>query len=248
MYHDDGERNVNIYSPGNLPKRGSLARMVHGINRKAGSSTQVGTKSLSMSESQLVMQTMKRRRDELKRQENFRTKAMREIERLRNMKIYTSVLLRIQFSDSWMIEANFSPAETISDVTHYLVRCLLVKDIKPEDIYFFVTPPKQILERNATLADAGLQPAALIYVGFSDGKGGLRNGASCILPSAIELAAKTASDGPSSGGKDGGQPFFPSATAVSIEGKRGSSKLVDQGGKSSGSKKKPMKKPKWLKT
>ena len=71
-----------------------------------------------------------------------------------------------------------------------------------------MTPPKQILERNATLADAGLQPAALIYVGFSDGKGGLRNGASCILPSAIELAAKTASDGTSSGGKDGGQPFF----------------------------------------
>jgi hypothetical protein len=248
----DNDRNVNVYSPGNLPQRGSLARLVHGINRTEGSSTQVGVHKSSsrnsnrnLTESQLVLSTMKRRRDELKRQENFRTKAMRELERLEKMKIYNSVLLRIQFSDSWMVECNFSPAETVNDVINYLSRCLLAVHVNKEEIYLYITPPKQILQRDLTLADAGLQPAALVYIG-SNGEGKC-SGATCILPNIKEMSKKTNNDDYTNSNL---KSIFPTSTPVLNEGKRNSNSLG--GGSSSKSsnpmKKKALKKPKWLKT
>jgi hypothetical protein len=257
----DNERNVNVYSPGNLPRRGSLARMVHGINRTEGSSTQVGMRKVSstngkrnLTESQLVLSTMKRRRDELKRQENFRTKAMRELERLEKMKIYNSVLLRMQFSDSWMIECNFSPGETINDVINYLSRCLLAEHVNTDEMYFYVTPPKQILERGLTLADNGLQPAALVYIGFNNNA--KHGGGNCILPQVMEMAKKTINDNSldnnnNNNNGNNNQNFFPTSTPVSLnEGKRNSNSLGNSSSSNSngGSKKKSLKKPKWLKT
>lgn len=248
----DQDRNVKVYSPGNLPQRGSLARLVHGINGTEGSSTQVGLRRSSsgntnrnLTESQLVLSTMKRRRDELKRQENFRTKAMRELERLEKMKIYHSVLLRMQFSDSWMIECNFSPGETVNDVINYLSRCLLAEQVNKDEIYFYITPPKQVLQRELTLADAGLQPAALVYIGSSGGDKCC--GATYILPNIKEMSKKNDDD---DNANNNLKSIFPTSTPVLNEGKRNSNSLgSSSSSKSNGpTKKKALKKPKWLKT
>ena len=87
--------------------------MVHGINRTEGSSTQVGMRKVSstngkrnLTESQLVLSTMKRRRDELKRQENFRTKAMRELERLEKMKIFLHDSAKIDSTNFRMVDGS----------------------------------------------------------------------------------------------------------------------------------------------
>ena len=96
-----------------------------------------------------------------------------------------------------------------------------------------------------TLADAGLQPAALVYIG-SNGKDKC-SGATYILPNIKEMSEKTNNN---DNANNNLKSIFPTSTPVLNEGKRNSTSLG--GGSSSKSngptKKKALKKPKWLKT
>ena len=47
----------------------------------------------------LLFQSMRKRKEEIKKSQNFRTKAMRELDELKNAKVFTSAVIRIQFPD-----------------------------------------------------------------------------------------------------------------------------------------------------
>ena len=64
-----------------------------------------------------IMKAAKRRREEMKRSETFQTRAMREIEKLKNMRLYQEALLKIVFPDrKTVVQARFSPQETEADI------------------------------------------------------------------------------------------------------------------------------------
>eukprot|EP00505_MAST-04D_sp_SCG-Rhode-Island_P000229 Stramenopile-MAST_4_protein_229 len=236
----DAERNVIVFAPGNGPSRASLQQLGREMEDN-GEVDNVGhgkkKTSSGLSEAQMVMQTIKRRREQRERNEIFRTKAMRDLETLQKMRIYSTVILRLQFSDGWIIQANFSPGERVDDVINFLIRFALVEDAQERahagHAYLYTTPPKELLVNESTLADAGLQPTALVYVGWKEES---LSGARCLNDEVKSMSEKT---------NRGVVPAFamPTADPVHVDLGKAEPKIQPRGKKAGSGKK-----PKWLKT
>jgi len=119
------------------------------------------------SDGAIVLQANKMRRKEQKKNAEFRTKAMRELEKLRNARVFTKVIIRVQLPDKSVVEAQFSPVERIDDVASIVRESLL--DSVDEQFYLYTTPPRKVLPLDKTLDELGLKPAALLYLGWKSG-------------------------------------------------------------------------------
>ncbi|MCJ8737495.1 hypothetical protein PDJAM_G00024410 [Pangasius djambal] len=91
------------------------------------------------------------------------TQSLREAQKKEKMDRYPKVVLRIQFPDRLVLQGFFSPLETVA-VLKQFVRTHLQDPELP--FYLFIAPPKTKLDdSSATLFQANLFPAALVYFG-----------------------------------------------------------------------------------
>ncbi|XP_028978258.2 tether containing UBX domain for GLUT4 isoform X2 [Esox lucius] len=91
------------------------------------------------------------------------TKALREYQMKEKMDRYPRVVLRVQFPDRRVLQGFFRPLETVAAL-RYFVKSHLQNPESP--FYLFIAPPKTMLDDpTATLFQANLFPAALVYFG-----------------------------------------------------------------------------------
>ncbi|XP_041696859.2 tether containing UBX domain for GLUT4 isoform X1 [Coregonus clupeaformis] len=91
------------------------------------------------------------------------TKALRESQMKDKMDRYPRVVLRVQFPDRRVLQGFFRPLETVAALRHFVKSHLQDPQLP---FYLFIAPPKTILEDpTATLFQANLFPAALVYLG-----------------------------------------------------------------------------------
>ncbi|XP_049321537.1 tether containing UBX domain for GLUT4 [Astyanax mexicanus] len=95
------------------------------------------------------------------------TQALREAQMKEKMDRYPKVVLRVQFPDRQVLQGFFRPQETVAALKQFVQAHLQDPDLL---FYLFIAPPKTVLnDPNATLFQANLFPAALVYFG-SDAK------------------------------------------------------------------------------
>jgi hypothetical protein len=94
----------------------------------------------------------------------FTTKAMRDLERLKNANVYSHTQLAIHMPDGVCVKGNFLPHEAVEAVIDGLKQQVLDDSVPPFELY--QTPPRQVLPTNKTLADLSLVPAAKIYLSW----------------------------------------------------------------------------------
>ena len=156
----DSERNVHIIEPG-TPFNRRRPQTTTTSNSKRSSS--------HLSEQQLIGLVAKQRMAKAKQKERMTTKAMRDLEAMKKEKLYAETLLRLQFPSRLIVEGIFRPQETIETVCNVLKRIVLSEACQNSTFYLFTSPPKTILDSKKTLAQVGCCPAALIYIGWSNG-------------------------------------------------------------------------------
>lgn len=97
-----------------------------------------------------------------RKEEKFlKTKYLREQDEAAARNRITKAIIRIQFPDEWILEADFRPSDLISTVRDFVTLCLKQKDLP---FYFYTTPPKQKLkDETLSLYSSGLVPGAIIH-------------------------------------------------------------------------------------
>ncbi|XP_028829256.1 tether containing UBX domain for GLUT4 isoform X2 [Denticeps clupeoides] len=91
------------------------------------------------------------------------TKALRECQIRQKMERYPKVVLRVQFPDRHILQGFFRPLETVSTLRLFVKTHLADPHLS---FYLFIAPPRTILgDQSATLFQANLFPAALVYFG-----------------------------------------------------------------------------------
>ena len=82
---------------------------------------------------------------------------------------YSKTVLRICFpSDGLMIQATFSPTESVESVCEFIRKYL---DDEATKFYLYTTPPKQVLAPHDTLLKKQLVPAAVVHFGQTETSG-----------------------------------------------------------------------------
>ncbi|KAK0529175.1 hypothetical protein OC842_004322 [Tilletia horrida] len=165
------------------------------------------------------------------------TKAMREREQAKygTKKTYTTVRLRIRFSNGTQLESTFPATSTLPPVYRF-VRESLAPAHAAKKFTLYVTPPKRDLAetdpklRGTTLSELGLVPAAVLNIRWEDTQ---MNSNSYPAPLKPELLDKS-EDIPT-------PPTFDSPATAS----QASSSSTTP--KSDGAKRDPKALPKWLK-
>jgi hypothetical protein len=122
----------------------------------------------SSSDSHLIISSIKARREEMEKSQNFRTQAMRELDELKRRKVFQQTVIRIQFPDRIVLQAIFHPNETIQAIIDHVKECLDPQVRHHQvDFYLYVTPPTERLIPEKTLSDSNLVPAALTYLSWT---------------------------------------------------------------------------------
>ncbi|CAD6913270.1 unnamed protein product [Tilletia controversa] len=168
------------------------------------------------------------------------TKAMRERQDAKygtTKKVYTTVRLRIRFSNGTQIESAF-PASSPLPPVYDFVRSSLAPAHAPKKFTLYLTPPKRDLGeldpklRGKTLGELGLVPAAVLNIRWEDTE---MNSNTCPAPLKPELL-NDAQDIPP-------PPSFDEPSSSQTPSSSSSSSTA-QG---DGAKKDPKAMPKWLK-
>ncbi|CAM9702175.1 unnamed protein product, partial [Sphacelaria rigidula] len=73
---------------------------------------------------------------------------------------------QIQFPDRVVVQATFGCKEGVKDVIH-LVKDCLGEEYQGRQFQLYVSPPRTLLKEASSLSDAGLVPAALVYVSWT---------------------------------------------------------------------------------
>jgi len=109
----------------------------------------------------------KEKKDDVKRLNegsSLMTKQMREAakedEKQNLVSKYKKGILRIQFPSRHVVQGEFSPDTTISDVMSWLSPLLASKE---EQFEIYIAPPRTVLPREKTLIELNLFPAALVH-------------------------------------------------------------------------------------
>ncbi|KAI9557803.1 hypothetical protein GHT06_014552 [Daphnia sinensis] len=86
-----------------------------------------------------------------------------ENRRLQLLEKYRRIVLRIQFSDRYVLQMPLPSEITLAEVKIQLLE-YLDASIKVENFELFTTPPKQIIETSLSLQEICLTPSFLIYI------------------------------------------------------------------------------------
>lgn len=102
------------------------------------------------------------------------TRELRKLEEnkkiLNQLATYKSCAIRIQFPNRYVIQTKFSIVDTVAALKEFVKKFL----VNPEmNFYFFVTPPKQILDDKLTMVEAQCVPSALLHFGSDEKFGDL---------------------------------------------------------------------------
>ncbi|CCI39650.1 unnamed protein product [Albugo candida] len=120
-------------------------------------------------DSQIIIQSSKARREKLEREQNFRTRAMRELDTMRQKRVFTKTVIRVRFPDRVILQAHFHPTEKVSDLVAHIQENLDT-GLEPDGKYFslYTTPTRQRLQMEDTLLQANLVPAAVVHLSWED--------------------------------------------------------------------------------
>ena len=110
----------------------------------------------------LLKQAAALSQEKSKRSQKFQTQAMREYEALKQAKVYTKSVIRVNFPDGLVLEANFSPLERVTDVEAQIKECL--RHAQKNSFYLFVRPNNRRLAGDATLKELGFMPRASLQL------------------------------------------------------------------------------------
>lgn len=143
---------------------------------------------LTVDDAKVLIRDAKRQRDQLEGGP-LMTNALRELEKstttLKKLNKYRKTIIRIQFPNKMVLQAIFTPLETVQIVKDF-VKNYLANPEQSFDLY--VTPPKKNLNPQNRLVDENLVPSAIIYYsGLSELKSELKN--KCIDPNIASAQA-----------------------------------------------------------
>jgi hypothetical protein len=173
----------------------------------------------------------------------FTTKAMRDLAKLEKSKVYSHVVLSIQFPDGSSLRGKWLPLETVGTVEQVVLDCCHKEGPWQNTIHsndsdgnantassvleLYITPPRRRLDPHKTLQSEGLVPASKVYVSWKTGPPPGPPG-HFLLPTTI-----------------GGAVAFPKSAAL-VAGSSEADEAMDDGSKPSGfgSKQPKKKKPK----
>lgn len=124
-----------------------------------------GEKSDSKIVARSIMNALKKNSDEAP----LTTKAIRDLEKAQNEKVYSRTLIRIKFPDRLCLSGYFHPRNTVREVYEWAYSCLSFNvDINSKFFELYTSPPRTVLPLDKSLIDLQLVPAALIHVSWSN--------------------------------------------------------------------------------
>lgn len=102
-----------------------------------------------------------------KKDEKFVSKREKELEKLKQTKVFTHSILRIQMPDSLILQGTFSPYDRVSKIVSF------VKEFCPQkerEFVIFKAPPYQPLnlKENPTLKECKLVPSGILRFRWAD--------------------------------------------------------------------------------
>ena len=131
------------------------------------------------SDSSLLAAYAKKQMEQSKQQANagFTTKAMRDLAKMEKSKVYSHVILSIQFPDGSSLRGKFLPLESVARVQQVIIECCSEDAFAGEGgqniaskagslLELYITPPRRKLVTTKTLQDEGLVPASKVYVSW----------------------------------------------------------------------------------
>jgi len=124
-----------------------------------------GEKSDSKIVARSIMNALKKSSDEAP----LTTKAIRDLEKAQNEKVYSKTLIRIKFPDRVCVLGYFHPRHTTIDVYEWIYSCLIFEnvDMKSKLLELYTSPPRFVLPLDKSLLELQLVPAALIHVSWT---------------------------------------------------------------------------------
>jgi PUB domain/UBX domain len=141
----------------------------------------------------------------------FTTAKMRQLSQLKQSgRVYSHVVLTVQFSDGHRLVGQFLPKETIQAVVQALQQDCLVE---PFPLELYMTPPRRLLPLDRTLQEEGLVPAAKLYVSWKQSNSVPANGG-YISPLLLEGTATATATLDSTTSLSPPSALFPTAISV----------------------------------
>ncbi|XP_052071429.1 tether containing UBX domain for GLUT4-like [Mytilus californianus] len=112
-----------------------------------------------------MMQDLQKKNEE---EQLLMTQSMRRQKLEEQYNKYERVVIRIQFADKLVLQGLFRPRETVFAIKKYVKSYLEDKDL---NFYLYTAPPKKLLKDNAaTMIEAKLAPACVVYFGVEENK------------------------------------------------------------------------------
>ncbi|XP_071130006.1 tether containing UBX domain for GLUT4-like isoform X1 [Mytilus edulis] len=112
-----------------------------------------------------MMQDLQKKNEE---EQLLMTQSMRRQKLEEQYNKYERVVIRIQFADKLVLQGLFRPRETVFAIKKYVKSYLEDKDL---NFYLYTAPPKKLLKDNAaTMIEAKLAPACVVYFGVEESK------------------------------------------------------------------------------
>lgn len=128
-------------------------------------STTTPTTGAATGDASLLAEKLKLQQEKQLKQQNFTTKAMRDLEKIKKQKVYAHATLTIHFPDGCKVLGKFIPATTLKAVKDSIQSQVFTQGISQLfDLY--ITPPRRILSDDKTLQQEGLVPAAKIFISW----------------------------------------------------------------------------------
>lgn len=91
----------------------------------------------------LIREVIQRKQQQREENQQFKTKAKRELEILQKQRVYKRTTIRVYFPDRTVIQAYFAPRETIQDVMN-VIRSAIREEYAGYSFYLFNAPPKEM--------------------------------------------------------------------------------------------------------
>jgi len=152
-----------ILAEAGIPKRRkSFFKPLPGFNARSFPAANSASGNAPFSDQNLLLKAMKDQQEKQEKRGKFSTQAMRDLETLKKSRIFTETLIRVQWPDKTILQAYFSPKESIKELSGMINEIL--RDELKDGFYLCVTPPLVRLQEEQTFEEAGLVPAALVYM------------------------------------------------------------------------------------